>query len=95
MIEFTLAADSEEWKSIAKAWNDTLIWGASPDTRTEGEKYESSLKWAIIKIDGKYSTNFVSEIDNKAYEVDDYNLIKPLKEITEFEFIRWARLMDI
>lgn len=87
-----------------KKWNEELtsmlLWGPPPDTRTEEEKYLDTLKFAIVKINNVQDMVWCSNEDNKCYERDytepyGSEPIIPLKEITDFEFVRWARPMDM
>lgn len=88
--------DNEALALMHKQNNDLLLWGPLPDTRTEQEKFEDELKYGIIEIDGKQDMVFMNEETMKAYRTDGpyHSLSKPLEELENFNFIRWARPMD-
>lgn len=80
-----------------KKFNDLLIWGPPPDTRTDEEKFKDELKYGMIELpSGRWDMVFMHPETMKAYRTDgEYNsLTYPLEELTDFKFLRWARPMD-
>lgn len=60
-------------------------------------EYQQSLKYAIISLKEGSRLAFVSNLDHKAYELEDsIPILKmPVKQISDFTFIRWASTMDL
>jgi len=54
---------------------------------------EDNRKWGVIKVLGKEKLVFVDRLTMKAYKADNYQAT--WMEIKNFEFIRWARPMDL
>lgn len=101
-MENILLIEEGALEAMHKKFTDILMWGFDPDEekKTPEEKYRDTLKWAVIKRPefDYQDLEFMSEEDGKVYERDRNTYespIMPLKEITNFEFIRWGRPMDL
>jgi hypothetical protein len=104
-MTFISTIDAELAAELIGRFNHALLWGLPPDTRTEEEKYEDTIKFGFVFFEGdEYHTMVgVSTVDMKAYEFEEwdeerrnyYTLKKPLVEVPYVSFDRWCRPMDM
>jgi hypothetical protein len=90
MDYFIDESEKEFFKRYHKDFEDLLLFG-KPLIKENREK--SNKKFARVKIGEYEQTVFVDDVTNKAYELSDN--LEPGEEIEKFEFVRWARPMDI
>tara|TARA_R110002020_G_scaffold148076_8_gene323928 strand:- start:2082 stop:2354 length:273 start_codon:yes stop_codon:yes gene_type:complete len=87
---FITEVEKEYWKKYNQDIQDYLLFGKLVRMK---EQEKNTRKLAKAKI-GKYEqTVFIDTMNNKAYKINDN--LEPGDEIEDFEFIRWARPMDI
>lgn len=79
---------AEAMRSDIRSYEELLLWGTPYEPSPPRTKF-----WAIIKVDGKQKTVFMDCVTFKAYETVNHEITD--KEIPSFEFVRWARLMDM